>query len=482
MKTRIVASLLLCGMLGARAAGLPDLGESSASVVSPQQERELGLEVMAEIRADKSYWEDFEITDYLQQLGYRLVAASSDTRQDFEFFLIRDASVNAFALPGGFVGVHSGLITTAQSESELASVLGHEIAHVTQHHLARMIAGQSKNTITTMAALAIAILAARSNAQAAEAAIAAAQAQSIQSQLDFTRDNEREADRFGLDTIVKAGFDPRAMPAFFERLQRENRVYDSNAPQYLRTHPLTTERIADVANRVEKLPYKQVSSSLDFSLVRVKIAAMQMRPQEGVREYESALHEGRVPELAQRYGLALSQMRAGRGKEATAELDKIRAAGASSAILEGLSAQIKSAQGDKAGAAEIYAAALKRYPQSRALVYGNIEALIEMSQPDRALRFIDDRMLLSTGDYRLYELRARCYAATGKRLLEHQSLAEAYVRRGNVSAAIDQLQIALRSGDGDFYQTSSAEARLRELREQQRNDKKSQQRGGQRSF
>jgi beta-barrel assembly-enhancing protease len=473
------ACLLFAGMPGARADGLPDLGEESASVISPTQERELGLEVMGEIRADKSYWEDFEIIDYLQQLGYRLVAASNDTRQDFEFFLMRDNTVNAFALPGGFVGVHSGLITTAQTESELASVLGHEIAHVTQHHLARMIAGQSKNTLTTLAALAVAILAARSNSDLSSAAIAAAQAQAIQSQLDFTRENEREADRFGLETIVRAGFDPRAMPTFFERLQRENRVYDSNAPQYLRTHPLTTERIADIGNRVEKLPYRQVPSSLDFHLVRVKIVATQMRPPDAVREYESALHEQRMPEAAQRYGLALALMRAGKPDRAAAEVAKLRAAGASSELIEGLAAQIQAASGDKSGAVETYAAALKRYPQSRSLTYGYLDGLVDTRQPDRALRYIDDRLLLSTSDYRLYELRARAYSTLGKHLLEHQALAESYVRRGNVSAAIDQLQIALRSGDGDFYETSSAEARLKELRQQQRNDKKA--RPGQRS-
>lgn len=480
MKASIfLACLLFAGVPGARADGLPDLGEESASVISPTQERELGLEVMGEIRADKAYWEDFEIIDYLQQLGYRLVASSNDTRQDFEFFLMRDNTVNAFALPGGFVGVHSGLITTAQTESELASVLGHEIAHVTQHHLARMIAGQSKNTLTTLAALAVAILAARSNSDISSAAIAAAQAQAIQSQLDFTRENEREADRFGLETIVKAGFDPRAMPTFFERLQRENRVYDSNAPQYLRTHPLTTERIADIGNRVEKLPYRQVSSSLDFHLVRVKIVATQMRPIDAVREYESALHEGRVPEAAQRYGLALSLVRAGKPDRAAAEVAKLRSAGATSAMIEGLAAQVQVAAGDRAGAVDTYAAAVKRYPQSRSLTYGYVEGLVDAKQPDRALRYIDDRLLLSTSDYRLYELRARAYAALGKHLLEHQALAESYVRRGNVSAAVDQLQIALRSGDGDFYETSSAEARLKELRLQLRNDKKA--RPGQKS-
>ena len=164
--------------------------------------------------------------------------------------------------------------------------------------------------------------------------------------------------------------------------------------------------------------------------------------------------------------------RAGDVPGADREVARLRSGPQGSALIESLAAQVKTALAQRPQALEIYASALKRFPQSRSLAYGNAEALIDAQQPGQALRFVDDLLQITSNDYHLYELRARAYAALGRRLMEHQSLAEAYVRRGNVSAAIDQLQIALGSGDGDFYETSAAEARLKALREQQRADKK----------
>ena len=222
--------------------GLPDLGDVSQSELSPQTERRLGESIMREIRADRSYSDDAEITDYLNALGYKMVAASADSRQEFTFFLIMDPQVNAFALPGGFVGINSGLILTAQSESELAGVVSHEVAHVTQRHMARMLAQQKQSQIASLAALAVAVLAARSSPEISQAAIMASQAGTIQSALNYTRDHEREADRVGFQVLEKAGFDAQAMALFFERMQRATRFYETSAPAYLRTHPMTYER------------------------------------------------------------------------------------------------------------------------------------------------------------------------------------------------------------------------------------------------
>ncbi|MDP1897473.1 MAG: M48 family metalloprotease, partial [Sulfurimicrobium sp.] len=284
--------LFLGGILPHAVAGeLPDLGESSQAVFSLQQEQRIGESIMADIRASRELMRDAEVTDYLNALGARLIANSQDSARIFEFFALRDSTLNAFALPGGFIGVHSGLILSAQSESELASVLAHEISHVTQRHLARVIAGTQKNTLTTLAALAVAILAARSNPQVANAALVTAQATGVQSRLDYTREHEREADRIGLQVLNASGFDPRAMVDFFGRMQKYGRLYENNAPVYLRTHPLTTERIADVENRVDALPYRQVPDSLDFQLVRAKLEAEEGLPQNAIKMFEVALAE-----------------------------------------------------------------------------------------------------------------------------------------------------------------------------------------------
>jgi predicted Zn-dependent protease len=215
MKFKSVIALCTLVPVLAAADELPDLGDASQGALSPMQERRLGEGIMSQIRAAPAYLDDPDVADYLNAVGYRLVTSGPDPGGAFEFFAVSDGAVNAFALPGGFIGVHSGLLLTARSESELASVLSHEIAHVTQKHLARMIAAQQRTGLASMAALAVAILAARANPQISQAAIVAAQAGSIQSQLNFTREHEREADRIGLQVMEKSGFDVISFEGFF---------------------------------------------------------------------------------------------------------------------------------------------------------------------------------------------------------------------------------------------------------------------------
>jgi len=457
--------LLLAFIPRTMAEDLPDLGEVSQNAISPQAERRIGESIMRNIRSDRNYYDDAELTEYLNNLGYNLVSHSPDNRRDFEFFVIKDNTMNAFALPGGYIGVHTGLILSAQSESELAGVLSHEIAHITQRHLARLIAGQQQTTIPTIAALAIAILASRSNPQVASAAIATAQASSIQTQLDFTREHEREADRIGFQILQQSGFDPRAMASFFERLQKFNRVYENNAPEYLRTHPLTTARVADMQNRAENSPYRQVPDSIEFQLMRAKLRALQGRPEQAVQFFEDSLQDKKFSsEIASHYGLAYALMRAKNYARAEQELSLLKKMTPANANIEFLSAQIKVAANQQNAALDQYRTAVKRFPSHRALLYGYAETLLKAQRADEALHLIKDQLQFYPSDARLYDLQAEAYAAQGKTLLQHQSLAEAYFRLGNITAAIEQLQIALKGGDGDFYQLSIAESRLRELR------------------
>jgi predicted Zn-dependent protease len=470
---RLIALALLIATPQAPADGLPDLGEVSQSAFSPQIERRLGETIMAEIRRDRSLLDDAEVTEYLNNLGYRLVAASPDNRQAFEFFVIQDSTVNAFALPGGFIGVHTGLLLTAQSESELAAVLGHEISHVIQHHLARMIAKESQTMITSLAAVAVAILAARSNPQLSSAAMATAQASSMQNTLNFTRDNEREADRVGLQILSQAGFDPNAAATFFERLQKATRLYDNNAPDYLRTHPVTSERIADIQNRLESLPYHQaVPDSVDFYLLRAKLRAAEDKPAQAVAFFEDSLREKKYAhEAAQRYGLAAALLRARQFDRAERELAKVRKELPTNAIVENLAAQIELAGGKTDTALAMYRAALRNFPDRRPLIYSYAEALLQNRQNAEALKLLASELLTYPGDAHLYQLQAQGYAAQGKNLLSHHAQAEAYFRLGNVPAAIEQLAIGLKSGDGDFYQMSMVEARLKQLRAMDKENK-----------
>jgi len=456
---------LVCNPVLAAEQNLPDLGESSQSVFTPQLERRLGEAIMRDIRADPAFMDDPELTAYLNNLGYRLAAASPNNRQDFTFFAVRDNTLNAFALPGGFIGVHSGLILAAQSESELAGVLAHEIAHVTQRHIARLVAQDSRNSIISIAALAVAILAARSNSQVGSAAGAVAQAGVIQSALDFTRENEREADRIGFQILTDSGLDPRGMAAFFDRLGKFNRLYDNNAPVYLRSHPLTTDRLADIENRLISVPYRQIPDSLEFQFIRAKLRAYSERPEDAVARFDEGLLQRKFnDEKAQRLGLVHALMRAKQYGRAERELQALKKIAPKHAMIESLAAELKSAQGQQTQALGVYRAALKSFPFHRALIYGFADTLMTLGQHAEAVTFLEQQLKQYPGDDHLYEFQARAYAGLNQEFLSHRALAEAYVRRGNLSAAIEQLQIALKSREGDFYQLSSAEARLRELK------------------
>lgn len=451
---------LLC-----RADGLPDLGDISQESISPQQERKIGEQSMFEIRSDKDYLDDAEINDYLNQIGYQLVSNSNEPGQEFEFFAINDNTINAFALPGGFIGVNTGLILMAQSESELASVLGHEIAHVTQHHIARMVAGQKIDSLTTIAALAVAILAARSNPQASQAAMVGMQAGSIQRQLNFTRIHEQEADRIGLATLQKAGFDPHAMPVFFERLQKSTRLLDNNMPSYLRTHPVTSDRIADVANRVQQIPYRLVPDSLNFQLVRSKLRAMQTDSQETIRFFQNAIGEQKHGnQTAQRYGLVTALLRAGQVIRARQEFTPLQELVSQNPMIATLAGKVKRAEKNKTDILKFYYTATQSFPQHRALSYDYVDLLQEANRHDDARRILDEQIIAYPNDVRLHDLQARTYMALGKRQEQHHALAHVYILRGNLHSAIEQLELAKEAGT-DFRELSIIEKELKEYKE-----------------
>jgi len=316
---KLTSIIILCYAMmlqSAFADDLPELGDHSQTVLSAAQEKDIAEQIMRDVAVSDDIVQDIEMIDYLQALGQKLVEAEfseSDVTQPlmtYNFFVVKDNSINAFAMPGGVIGVHTGLILAANSESELASVLGHEIGHVTQHHLARMLASQQHDTFKNITSIALALLVSRANPELAGSALTAAVASGIQRQLDYTREHEREADRVGLQILDNAGFDVRAMPAFFNTLQRDTRFVEGSAPSFLRTHPLTAERIADVSNRVEAMPYRQVPDSLEFQMMRAKIRAGMNNSQNAIDSFKNNISERRyVNEIAEHYGLGVALFR-----------------------------------------------------------------------------------------------------------------------------------------------------------------------------
>ncbi len=473
----LLLALALFTVPTAFSQNLPDLGDESQHLLSPLQERQIGRQIMREIRADPSYSDDPEVADYLNALGRRLAAASPDPHQEFDINLLFDPQINAFSLPGGFLCVNSGLILTAQSESELAGVLGHEMGHVEQRHFARQMAEQQRGQILSLVGMAASLLAARANPQMMQAGIMGSQAGLVQAQLSFSRDKEREADRVGFQTMTGAGFDPQAMASFFQRLQQATRLAN-NAPVYLLTHPLTYERIADMQNRAQNAPYRQVPDSIDFQLVRAKLRSELGDSKDNVAFFEQSLSEKRyLSEAASRYGLVSSLLLYKKYDRAKQELQPLRKMLPNHPMVATLAAQIYDESGDTAAAQQIYRDGLKAYPNYRALTYDYAEVLLHHDQPAAALKLIEDRLQFAPSDYHLYQLQAKRYAALDKHLLEHRAQAEAYFGLDDIKAAVEQLRLAQRSGDGDFYQLAGVEARLKELQtlmppEDEREDRK----------
>ena len=456
------------------AADLPDLGEVSRQYFSDQEEQAMGRAIMRDVYADPRYLDDPEIETYLNQLGYKLVSVSTRNQREFNFFVVNDPSINAFAMPGGNIGVHTGLLLSAQGESELASVVAHEIAHVTQDHIARMIASQSQSYWPTMAALALALLAARSNPNVASAAIATTQAYSIQNQLNYGRDYEREADRLGYEMLTRGGYDPRGMSGFFNRLQRANRFYDSSAPAYLRTHPLTSDRIADMQARSEDAPYQQVEDSLDFQLVRARLRAQEDSPADAVRAARNVLKEKRYSnETAARYGLATALMRARQFKEAETEVQKLLSGKPVHPIIQQLAARSALDAGHHELALQRYQAGSEAHPGYRPLQYGHIGALLSAGRSNDALTQVDKQLALYPLDRRLWRLAAQTHAQLGHRLLSHRAQAEADALSGNLIAAIEQISLGIKAGDGSFHEISAAESRRREWQDVEKSQRKS---------
>ena len=468
---KLTVLLLLCFSPCVLSEGLPDLGDVSQAVLTPQQERQIGQQSVMQIRASKQYFDDAEINDYLNQLGSKLVENSTEPSLGFEFFVLDDYNINAFALPGGFIGVNSGLLSIVQSESELASVLSHEIAHVTQHHLARMVSGQQYDSLASMAAFAIAILAARSNPQAAQAAMVGAQAGAIQRQLNFTRTHEQEADRIGLDILQKSSFNIHAMPEFLDRLQKATRLLEGSMPGYLRTHPITSERVADIENRVQKQPYRLIPDSLDFLLARAKLISMQKSAADAVAYFSDALGAQKFGNpLVQRYGLVGALLRQNEIPRAAAEMAILDAQARNdpqamlNPMLATLTGRVKRAEKNDAEALKHYRVAVKNFPQHRALIYDYADLLLNSHQPEIAVKLLTEQLIRYPSDTLLYDLQARSFAMQGKRFEQHQALAYSYAWQGNLHGAIEQLELAKQAG-GSFYQLSSIESDLRELRE-----------------
>lgn len=456
------------GASQAQEINLPELGSPSDQYLTPASERQLGREFMLSVKQNARVLDDPLINEYIQDLGHRLLKQSDAAGEDFNFFVLEDPSINAFAGPGGHIGIHSGLILATQSENELASVIAHEIAHVTQKHLLRAFDAANQMSGKTAALLLASLLVGLAGSPDAGIAIATgAQASAIQEQINFTRGNEEEADTVGIQILADADFDPRAMPVFFERLTHASRLYDSGLPQMLRTHPVTTNRIADALGRAEKHGYRHYPSSMHYFLTREALRAKQFKePADALKHFASGLDEGRyLNEEAHKYGYALSLIRAGRYGEAQQIIDLLLKAHAGQVEYILASAHIAELSGQQKQGLRILETYYSVMPQNYPLAVAYIKALTQTGDYGAARRVATRAITLRSDNPRLFRLLGRIEELAGNPAESHRLLAEAYVAEGQLHPAIQQLEIALRKVDkADFQQVARIESRLKTLR------------------
>ncbi|MCF6283283.1 MAG: M48 family metalloprotease [Candidatus Polarisedimenticolaceae bacterium] len=446
---------------------LPDLGAAADSVLSPAAERRLGRAFMSSVRASEVIIDDPYLSSYIRQLGHQLASNSDVAGRHFDFFMIDAAGINAFAGPYGYIGINSGLILSTQSEGELASVLAHEIAHVSQKHLMRAFDTASQMGIATAAMiLAAIILGASGSPDGSIAAIASAQAGMVQQQINFTRSNEKEADHVGMQILSKSQFDPRDMPAFFSQLTQANRIYESGTPEILRTHPVTTDRIADSMGRAEQYPYRQHQSSLNYHFIRATLKAKSFQqPSDAVTHFKETLNDGRFrSEDGERYGYAIALTLNREYAEAKKVLLALKgkyptAIGPPIAL-----ADLARKQSKYEVALEVLRTALQHKPDNYPLKLYYVETLLAAGKAPQALTEVVSLVDWQPADPPLRKLYSQVAKEAGARITAREQLAEYFYLMGEIEPAIQQLRLALSDEKSiDFYQAARISARMKEL-------------------
>lgn len=447
-----------------RDINLPEIGDPSGTVISPQQEVELGAAFFRNLHNQLRISEDPEINDYIQAIGQKLTANSDDPSHAYHFFVVMEPDINAFAGPGGYIGVNSGLILTSEAESELASVLAHEIAHVTQRHLYQAFQAAGRLSLPMAAAMLAGILlgAKSGNAQAGQAAMIAAQAASQQYQINFTRDNEAEADRVGMQTLSKSQFDPRAMPIFFERMQQSTRFAGHALPEFLLTHPVTVSRISDTRGRAENYTYRQYQDSFVYQIIRAKLYVIGAKsPGEAEKYFRATGDQGtRQQQDVARYGLALALQAQRKYDESRALLQKLVTRYPEQSHFLNALAKLEIDAHHYPDAVKLYETGVQRFSENSGILFNYAKLLLLIKKPPEARNLLTTYSSLLPPSSELYELLAECYGELHNEAESHRYLAEYYYLNGQTHTAIAQMKMARQYAGNNFYINAMIDERL----------------------
>ena len=444
---------------------LPNLGDASGQVISPKQDKELGAYFMRQVRQAGMVLDDPESTAYLQALGHKLAIHSEDPGYGFTFFLVNDTSINAFAGPGGYIGANVGLFLAAESESELAGVMAHEIAHVTQRHLARAFQAQERMSLpTTAAIIAAIIIGAAADPSAGAAAMTAASAAGIQSQINFTRANEKEADRVGIQTLADANFDPFGMPQFFERLQKNSKLYGTRPPEFLSTHPVTSNRISEATSRAETFPRVKNYTSLDFFLLQAKLRVNNYpNPRQvlaDTRRYEGK-SGGKTPTEQYEFSLLLAKNE--NYNEALPIMQALHKKDPDRIAYRLALGQMLNDANQKQEALDLYKNTLDLYPGEIMVIQPYATTLMAAGKSDKAYKLLSDISNTNDPEPQIYKLLAQAAGATNHKLQTHTAMSQYYFLNGYTNQAIEQLKLAEKSPSLSTYETARIQARIANL-------------------
>ena len=469
----IVNLVFWSGMLAAQSpTSLPDMGGSSTRVLPIEQEMTFARDFERYMRANQMLIEDPLIRDYFEDMGYRLVAQSDRQGGSFHFFILRENSINAFASVAGVIGLHSGLILLAEDENEVAGVVAHEIAHVTQNHLARGVENQQQVSLPAMiATLGLAIAAsAAGNPDAGQALMLGGLGLSQQMMINHTRQAEMEADRIGISLLGRAGFDPEGMTRFFERMNIRSRAMGQGPPEYLRTHPLSINRVAEARSRAQSLVNERarLRPSEEFHYVQSRLRVlMSRRMDHTIRWFQARLDGNSRPPLAMHYGLALALSKESRMEEAMDHVATLLEQAPERQIVRLLEAEILLAAGEVDRSLTVLEALHHQFPGSRKVSSQFAETLMHSDSARHAARastILRPYLRQHPTDLRMVQLFAQAADRSGDEVRAAEAVAESYYLRGGVQEAIDQLERVRERDDLDYYQRARIGARLRELR------------------
>lgn len=453
--------------LGATEFNLPSLGDTSSSIMSAQQEYQLGRAWLSMLRGAVPTMDDPLLKDFIERHVYGLVETSQLSDRRLAFVLIESPQLNAFAAPGGVVGVNGGLFLNAYTEAEFASVMAHELAHLSQRHFARNLQQQERMRIPMMTAmLAGVILAAAGGGDAGIAALASTQAAAIQEQRRFSRQNEQEADRIGLINLERAGYDPEAMPDMFERLAQMGR-FSRKPPEFLLTHPVTQSRIADSRNRAEQLKNGGQSDSPEYQMMRARVQLhYEQSPGLAAQRFRILLDEHEGDHAAARYGLVLALIRGGQHAEAASVIEPLLASQGDNLAVNLAAVELDISRSKLDQALARVDRLLLINPDSYPLQEAKADILLRSRRYAEAEKVINRLASQRENDPDVWYLTAEIRGLAGNIVGVHTARAEYFMLAGDLDQAAEQLDLAaMRAGD-DYVQSARIQARQQYLMEQ----------------